>query len=301
MTLLVTLVCDEFVMQVSDRRLSRGGKLMPGEWNKAVVWCNLASIAYTGNAFRDRRETKPIDDWVAETIGPATSVYDLFGYLIHGAEAWLKQTRAIHRQAFSIVGWAPQVDGRFVPYAGLISNFHDERGDLRLTTREFTWLRVARNYNNIPRLRTFYLARAGATMTKEEFRIGFRAIKRLFRTGADPARAADILTHLIRLIAKREPTVGADVMVTCIPKPSGAAAASLVTARTGMPNLQMPTFFYRRQDGHDSVVFGPKCVCNHMVQSIDQVTYLNASGSDVDILASVKLLPSHPIYQQDRG
>jgi hypothetical protein len=299
MTLLATLVCDEFVMQVSDRRMSRGGKPVPGEWNKAVVWCNLASVAYTGNAFRDRRQTKPVDDWVAETIGPATSVYELFGYLIHGAEAWLKRTPAIHRQAFSLVGWAPHLDGRFVPYAGLISNFHDERGDLRLTTREFSWVRVARN--DRPRRGTFHLARAGVTVTKEEFRSAFRGIKRLFRSDVDPARAADILTHLIRLIAKRELTVGADVMVTCIPKPSGEAAASLVTARTGKPNLQVPTFFYRRQDGADTVAFGPKCVCNHTVQSIDQVTYLNASGSDVEMLATVKLLPSHPIYQQRRG
>ena len=296
MTLLITLACDEFVMQVSDRRLSRGGKPLPGEWNKAVVWCNIASVAYTGNAFRDRRETKPVDDWIAETIGPATSTHELFGYLTNGAEAWLKKASTIHRQAFSIVGWSIQDDGRLAPYAGLISNFHDERGDLRLTSRSFTWMRATRN--DSPRQGAFHLARAGADVTGEEIRIASRAIKRMRRTGVDPARVADVLTHLIRLVAKREPTVGADVMVTCIPKPSGTDAAFLVTARKGKPNLQMPTFFYRRHDGRDSTAFGPKVACNHTVQSIDEVAYLNASGGDVDILATVRLLPSHPFNRR---
>jgi hypothetical protein len=295
MTLLITLVCDDFVMQVSDRRLSRGGKPVPGEWNKAIVWCNLASVAYTGNAFRDRRQTKPVDDWVAETIGPARSTHELFGSLMHGAEAWLKKTSTIHRQAFSIVGWTNLGDGQQVPYAGLISNFHDELGNLRLTTRKFSWLQVTRN--KVPRERTFHLARAGATMTDEEFRIAFRLIKRIFRKGVDPARVADALTEVIRLISTREPTVGDNVMVTCIPRPPHIAP-HLMTARKGKPNLEIPTFFYRNRNGLDSIEFGPKLVCNHTVQSIDEVAYLNASGNDVELLATVKLLPSHPFFRQ---
>lgn len=297
MTLLAAVVCDHFVMQVSDRRLSRIGNPIKGEWNKAVLWCNMASIAYTGNAFRDRRGRVRVDDWIAETIGSASSVSELYSLLMQGAEHWLKNSRTIHPQAFSLVGWEPASGGGFIPFSGLISNFHDEHANLKTASRDFRWMRVTRH--ETPRKGTFFLSRTGAMVSREEFRFAFRGIKRVLRQAPNPARVADVLTHLIRVVSQRDPTVGDNVMITCLPKPTTReAAAVLLTSRGGKPDLQTPTFFYRRLDCSDSIAFGPKSVCAHMVQSLDRVEYLNESGGDVEVLATVKLLPSHPLFQE---
>ncbi|WP_200216144.1 hypothetical protein, partial [Micromonospora coerulea] len=296
MTLLLALACDSFVMQASDRRLSVARKPLAGEWNKAVVWCNMASIAFTGNAYRDHRNVKPVDDWITEIVGGATSVDDLYTSLLSAATDWLESRRVPHPQAFSLVGWAPQLDGSHVAYAGLISNFHDQRGNLRAATKEFTWLRAMRN-GAVERPGTFFLARAGALMRLEEFRAAMRGLKRVMRAGGDPARAADILTAVIRLVAEREPTVGKEVMITCLPRPSGTENDQFLgTSRAGRPSLSHPSFFYRGT-GDDSVSFAPQTVCQHAVQTIERIKYLNASGSDSEMLMSVRLLPSHPMFQ----
>ncbi|MDG4829079.1 hypothetical protein O7627_07140 [Solwaraspora sp. WMMD1047] len=298
MTLLLALSCDSFVMQASDRRLSVARKPLTGEWNKAVVWCNMASIAFTGNAYRDHRNVKPVDDWITEIVGGARSVHDLYASLLNGATDWLESRRVPHPQAFSLVGWAPQLDGTHLGYVGLISNFHDKRGTLRAPTKEFTWLRAMRNRTARPR--SFFLARAGALMRPEEFRAAMRGLKRVMKAGGDPARAADILTGVIRLVAERDPTVGREVMITCLPRPSGTGNEQfLVTSRAGRPSLSQPSFFYRGT-GDDSVSFAPQTVCQHAVQTIERIRYLNASGGDVDMLMSVRLLPSHPMYQANQ-
>lgn len=85
LTLLLALICDSFVMQVSDRQLSRGGVPEPDERNKAVVWCNSASIAFTGNAYVDYRQTKQVDDWIVEKIAGVTTVQELYKCLVNRA------------------------------------------------------------------------------------------------------------------------------------------------------------------------------------------------------------------------
>lgn len=296
MTLLLALSCDSFVMQVSDRRLSVAHKPLPGEWNKAVVWCNIASIAYTGNAYRDRDGTKQVDDWITEVVGAAGSVDGLYALLINGAIEWLESVRVPHPQAFSLAGWAPQVDGTYIGYVGLVSNFHDQNGNLRAPTTEFTWLRAVRNKTAKPR--SFFLSRTGATVRPEEFRAAVKGIKRVMKDDGDPARVADLLAQVIRHVSKRDPTIGEEVMITCLPRPTGTENDQFfTTSRSGRPGLDNPSFFYRGTSGDDSVSFAPQTVCAHVVQTIERIRYHNASGSDADIVMSVRILPSHPIHQ----
>src|SRR5262249_22753128 len=160
------------------------------------------------------------------------------------------------------------------------------------------WLKKTRNPGSRPS--TFFLARVGETVRPDEFRAAFKGTKRILRDGADPARVSDLLTQLVRIVSKRtnDTTVGREVMVTCLPSPSDQPGAVLLTSRGGEPTLTTPTFFYRRPGNDDAVAFGPIRACFHTVESVNEITYLNESGSDLEILTSIKVLPSHPMFQQ---
>jgi hypothetical protein len=75
LTIIVTALLPDHVIQVSDRKLtwSVGTKVVRQEdrWNKATVFGDWATIAYTGPA---RLSDQRTDQWITETISPVTAV-----------------------------------------------------------------------------------------------------------------------------------------------------------------------------------------------------------------------------------
>lgn len=68
MTLIQTLLTDKYVLQVSDRRLTRGGELFDDHHNKAVCWLGCMAAAFTGFAFADYEMKYPVSLWIADVL-----------------------------------------------------------------------------------------------------------------------------------------------------------------------------------------------------------------------------------------
>ena len=92
MTLILTRASPQYILQVSDRLLTRGRRRRPFDpvSNKTIVYFArdaLVSIAYSGNAYLD--ET-PTDQWMAGVlIGKRLEPDDPGGLTIGPREGWL--------------------------------------------------------------------------------------------------------------------------------------------------------------------------------------------------------------------
>jgi hypothetical protein len=284
-TLVLSYVSNDFVVQVSDRRLSRGGEPLPTEFNKAVVWCGLAVIGYTGFAFVDRRQRQPddqVDEWIMEQLYRRDSVESVLTVLEAESPAWVNRMPGAWRaQAYSVVGWAPQRDRGVVPFSAVVSNFHDDQGRVsNATTADFTRLLAC------PPPMPWFVGQVGEPLSLAEIRTMKKALDRLIGETVAPDRVANVLVQIVRMVAARVPErVGGAVMVSCLPRPTSAAPNIFLTERRGRPTMDTATFFYRGEDRDDSQAYGPLLVCGEKGLSDVSVEYLNETGSDVSFEA----------------
>lgn len=241
----------------------------------------MALIGYTGFAFVKKRQKQPddqVDEWIMETLFYRRSVAQIMDALATEAPVWVDAMPGPWRaQAFSLIGWAPQSDGCHLPFAGLVSNFHNAQGQpLGASTPTFTSLR------SLPTPKPWFVSQVGVSLTTSEVRWMRRGLNRLTTQSAGPDRVADLLVQTLRQVADRASNlVGRAAMVSCLPRPPGRASGAFLTNRRGRPSLDTPTFFYQG-DGPDSVrVFGPLTVCGESGMSEVSLEYLNESESDV--------------------
>lgn len=70
MTLIQTLITDDLIIQVADRRLTNAatGMLVDDQYTKLVCWNFNFSIGFTGLARIDRAQRRSTSEWIAETI-----------------------------------------------------------------------------------------------------------------------------------------------------------------------------------------------------------------------------------------
>ncbi|MFC4555404.1 hypothetical protein [Georgenia faecalis] len=289
MTLVMSYICDRFALQVSDRRLSRGGSPLPDEYNKAVVWCAHALVGYTGFAFVDRRQRSPqdqVDEWIVETLFRRKNIREVMQALEQEAPTWVNAMPGPWRpQAFSLVGWAPQPDATVRPFAGLVSNFHGERGEIRATSTEEFSRRVV-----FPPPGQWFMSQVGEPLLPSELRAVKGGLRRLDAQGAGPDRVADLLMAVLALVSSRAAgRVGTTAMVSCLPPPEiEPVEAVLLTERRGRPTLHHPSFFYRGPDPDSVTAFGPHLVCGENAWSEPSVEYFNESGSDMRVSATLR-------------
>jgi hypothetical protein len=216
-------------LQVSDRRVTdlNTGQLIDSKTNKAVLFCNHVSFAYTGLATLDGR---PTDWWLADALGrlpKGSSLSDAVDLIARLAEPVIRKVQIEHRfkrLAFAGSGWTVE-NGRLVPAMCEVGNFYDEHGKpMPIPTDSFK--ATLRTYPD-PVGAWFD---TGVELTPAE---GTR-LQRLFvkcgRHGVGPKPIVRLFADMIREIAGRSSRVGRDLMVTIIPK--GAVESGSITARS---------------------------------------------------------------------
>ena len=281
MTLILSCATRDFVIQVSDRKLTR---LLPNgtvedvdlESNKAVVVCNTTVFGYTGLAELEGENT---GTWVANVISEAKCVGALDSCQAIASKAAAALTaiscsNEAKRQAFVAVGW--QTDRRWTattPLVAFASNALGARGGwLPIAEREFT-VRV----HVLRRPRRFVFHDAGCRLSsalradiEKTLRV---AIKRKAGAGA----VATLLASAIRSVAKTDPQVGRNLMVVCIPKaavrqdPNEKFSVDLILQRahqagdlsllSRQPRLSTMSFLTAPEGGTDTKDFSPHFVC----------------------------------------
>lgn len=89
MTLILTLLAREHIVQVADRRLTwPDGRLADDDTNKAVFYCGRVAVAYTGVS---QIEGKCTAEWIGSCMKDHTQVEEAMNHVADRAERYFRQ------------------------------------------------------------------------------------------------------------------------------------------------------------------------------------------------------------------
>lgn len=291
MTLILSAVVRDYAIQVSDRRLTRAGKLEDDETNKAVLFCNRFCFAYTGLGFIG---VTPTDEWLTKALVNAKtqSLSEATRSLAQQATDAFRKigwSRAQKRHAFVGVGWAQLRNEAFLsPIICSVSNAHNADG---------VWLDKARDeFTVFHRLWSekpiFDVIATGQSLQSQELKFLRRNLRRCFDHKTGPELISEYLIHQIRRIAEESDLVGKSLMVVCLPKQSVLTSSMFLTnlAPGSQKTMKDVQSFYYLPDGEDDRVrFGPDTACAGQGLTNVQLEKLNESGSDASIQVKIVL------------
>lgn len=233
MTLILSCITKKYVVQVSDRRLSRGKIPVTDEANKAVLWRGLVSFAYTGVAelgpiMPGTPEVKDFgvkatpsmartDVWLTQLIHNSDNLSEALKLMcLETAKELrrLKQEKQCH--AYVGVGWGsfratPDV---LRPAIFVASNFLDSAGKL---LHQFNPDLQSECLPLAPG-KDYYWMSAGQPLVKKEVIELDRAVRRAIAKKRSPKTVAAILSHTVLNVSKRNKSVGNSLMVVILPK-----------------------------------------------------------------------------------
>lgn len=259
MTLILSCTTQDYVVQVSDRRLvSLDGKLYDDETNKVVVFCGRMAFSYTGLAQLEGKET---DLWVTQGLidSSCKSVSDAVYTIRDKATAAFKNIRLspkLRRHAFVGAGWTKTAQEEpFRPTICVISNFHDEKFKYLHEARdEFTARFIVPGEEN----ELLYIPTGQPLPSHYEnkfIRNIYKCVKR--RTGPSPITR--ILASGVRELASINDRVGKSLLSITIPK--SAMGSRSIVGGLGPPSKEASSFLYIPAGQSDGMQYGPNSYC----------------------------------------
>jgi hypothetical protein len=271
MTLVLSCITPEFLVQVSDRRLTKlDGSLVDDEANKAVLFVGQFLFAYTGLAHVGRVRT---DDWLVEALGHAfqqsrPNVTAAIGAIVAEASQAFQRIpgRQRKRHEFVAVGWGTfrAEPHRLRPSILRVSNALDDDGK---------WLRQAkRHFELVPLIlddgEPFRFLASGQPLTDQEEASVLRNLQRCLAQGRGPGAVARLLAVLVRVVAARNTAVGRSLLINVLPmRAVGQQGASVgFPARGEMPFARLSammdeaTFLYMPAEENSPRIYGPSAV-----------------------------------------
>lgn len=264
MTLILSQITPDYVIQVSDRRLTRpDGSLFDDDSNKAVLYNDHFAFAYTGLAHTSTGERR--DEWLSKVLLEHSQ--KPFGDAVKGicsaatTEMASNSLAKNHKRSTIVgVGWITNKHGasQLLPLYLSISNFQNRRGEwVSEVSDEFTAYAFS-----LPKGSLHWILAAGqpldAQIRVQIDRIGQECIRRQ----VGPSELARLLATGVLTVASFNPAVGSNIMIAAIPR---AAVEKLRTpglrvTLLGAPMEDTATFLHIPANGSEPVRYGPKMV-----------------------------------------
>ena len=238
MTIIVTALFQSHVIQVSDHKLSwyKGKNLVRQEdrWNKATVFGDWATIAYTGPA---RLPDQRTDQWITETISLTTSVDEAINLLWeaandrHRRKQWNPPELAI-----VIAGWMQDGD-QLQPFRAAITNYLLPDGQHGPAREQFNVLLSRQQEAGLG----IYIA--GRDMPRRDVMTMGRTLKRAFRRGVSMPTMAKVMVTAARGLHNR--WIGESFNAVIVPRPvPGRPFQGVIGAMQGGPQPDNPLALY---------------------------------------------------------
>jgi hypothetical protein len=235
MTLILSYISQDHIIQVSDRRFTSADSTSSKQDNKAVAFAGQLSFAYTGlgSLFSDISMTMlNTDGWLVKTLVHACEKYprqndnlawlsSILAVVADKAELALDKYRLrfpgqIDRHAFIGVGWdaLENSSSELRPLMVKISNFHDNAGNELATSNS--------KFNIIWRYlgddESFYLDFTGISVSEENKKRIRSMLKTMHKRKKDALKIAELLVNVIYTVAEKTPLVSKDLMILHYPK-----------------------------------------------------------------------------------
>ena len=230
MTMILTCLAKNFIVQASDRRLTRRkGKTIEvtdEHSNKALVYSNHFAFAYTGLAELDDRYPSAID-WAAQQLSEKENLKDAVIHLGCQAAKLMNSDRI--RNMYS--GAPESIKGLAFVGAGFATVVHEDgrksRWPLRIVVSNFfkdgTWLpqplsEFVMHFHRLPENCDFELFVAGQSLPGNRKTRLTNLLARCFQGKVSPETIGRLLTREIQATAAQNTRVGKNIMCTFVPR-----------------------------------------------------------------------------------
>lgn len=226
MTMILTCLAKDFIVQASDRRFSYPDKSKPPEDhnNKALIYGNHFVFAFTGLA---RLSGKSAIDWAAQQMSEKEGLEAAVLHLGNRASDLMNNFYSSYpadkkKLAFVGAGFADIEEGgrlKRKPLRIVISNFRGEKG---------TWLAQSRKefivyYDWLPERHICELFVAGQKLSDDRKNKLNKLIAFCLRHKKGPETIGRLLTREIQAVADGgNETVGKNIMCTFVPRAFGS-------------------------------------------------------------------------------
>jgi hypothetical protein len=220
MTLILTALTPNHIVQVSDRRVVQlwpSGRIEKFEGRIKAVITPVFSCSYTGSAELGGTDTA---EWIALTLSDHVRDEDggLEAVRVAAPEELRRIGRSTERLAIAFVGWTPAAVNTAEPLLIVLANFDIRDYSALPSSPAFTRFDLRRRQGR--RTMVFPL---GQPLTPTELVAASRAVRRLVESErATPRSIAQVLRETIQLVARsrdRTDFVSEDVLVTSDPRP----------------------------------------------------------------------------------
>ncbi|AMS03189.1 hypothetical protein PP487_gp30 [Gordonia phage Herod] len=279
MTLVQTLLTPNHILQVSDRRLTfPDGSVADDSYNKAVSWCSVFSIGFTGIAYIDRRQTQPVSEFITDGLCGHRQVMPAARQLAGALTVAVDKLTGWPDRRLSVVlaGFGREPGGRPEPMQLRISNFEIGSQRFPVHQRQF----VVDQLSATPGSRFVYTT-AGAELRVDEWRQLRRRLDRLVREGAWN-QLIRLMVMTQRRVARRDGTVGQDAMVISTPRDNAAPGTLMTDADSLDIGYESTMCTYIPAGGLSPTRFGPHYVCGDAALA-DFETTVDEGGESVSV------------------
>lgn len=263
MTLILSLATKNYIVQVSDRRLTIGngpfqGRLVDDDSNKVTLFCNRMSFAYTGLASINGKRT---DYWLVDILSKisSNSLSDACNMIVNSATSEFAKIRnnKIKKQAFVGVGWTRS--GLDEPIKPIICNISNALND------QLNWLPEAEDkfvlrYSVLNGNDCYLFSQTGLHLPHRIIRPLTQNINKLVKKEIGPYSLGRLLAEAVWNAAKNNETIGSNLLLVSMPRAALESNSGIVIA--SMPDEKVNSFMYLNPSRNDGIVFGPNYVCN---------------------------------------
>lgn len=262
MTLVLGLITDDFIIHVSDRRLTDGrtGRQVTTKAAKTVI-CPQAMYMVSFTGLAQIAPPMATGEWLMRTLWQNKDA-DLFESLAWAAGQAIRALSipmALKRHAFLVSGWlhhgswetsAPLPPG-FKPgaFSSVVSNFLDLSG----VGRVYPEPQAVFTHGTCPLMPSekFLIGSVGARLRDDERDALNRDVSAALRSREGRERAAALLmVRTVRSVAERDPTVGGGAFIAAIPRHHRAGSSgdrqglNVLGVRWGLPEQEAATFVH---------------------------------------------------------
>jgi hypothetical protein len=254
MTLVLSALTQDCVLQAIDRRLTNGvkGQVVSRDTNKAIFFAHAMLFGYTGPARIGGDTAK----WIADTLASGHTDEECFGALVDGLNeqiARLSGARGPTPVAVDGVGWAVDRDtGAIGPRLIRVSNFIGSNGQQLGQVAP----RVQVFDGMLKRHVLLNMRAAGQPVPVEIGRFWERTIKHGLKKSAPMDEIGKHLVGFIRQVARGNPLVGSGVLLSAVPRAAIQEPSGFVIA--AMPMDREPTFKYFPEGSDFGIEKGPE-------------------------------------------
>ena len=276
MTLVLSCMTHDYVVQVCDRRLTNlDGILYDDDANKAVLFSNRFSLSYTGLGFIG---LEPTNLWLTRVLTGVKndSVPEALQAIQEEATKDFKKIGWSGPHAFVGAGWSNfDSPNQLRPVICTVSNFHEKDG--QILSKVSDQFAISASY--LGQSSTVVISVVGQPLSTGREPKLRRSLERSASRGGKARAAVRLLVNEVRTVAATNDTVGSGLMAVAIPKGAVENNPGQKLVFGGSPVKGATTFEYYPPDDNFAVAYGPNIVFPGVMTTISLTVERSPSSS----------------------